>query len=144
MGRLWQTLILSAWHPLFLSLPLESVIKDNQQRYYEALEQADQQADSTPFIHFMLSVITQTLEKNASAIASINAPVNAGVDVTGLKTSDAIVALLTVNPELTRQQLADVIGKDIRTIGRALARLQQAGKVKRVGAAKTGHWEVHL
>ena len=144
MGRLWQTLILSAWHPLFLSLPLESVIKDNQQRYYEALEQADQQADCTPFIHFMLSVITQTLAKNASAIASINAPVNAGVDVTGLKTSDAIVALLTANPELTRQQLADVIGKDIRTIGRALARLQQAGKVKRVGAAKTGHWEVHL
>jgi Fic family protein len=29
MGRLWQTLILSQWHPLFLSLPLESVIKDN-------------------------------------------------------------------------------------------------------------------
>ena len=144
MGRLWQTLILSAWHPLFLSLPLESVIKDNQQRYYEALEQADQQANSTPFIHFMLSVITQTLEKNASANASINAPVNADVDVTGLKTPDAIVALLTANPELTRQQLADVIAKDIRTIGRALARLQQAGKVKRVGSAKTGHWEVHL
>ena len=27
MGRLWQTLILSQWHPLFLSLPLESVIR---------------------------------------------------------------------------------------------------------------------
>ena len=26
MGRLWQTLILSRWQPLFLSLPLESVI----------------------------------------------------------------------------------------------------------------------
>ena len=142
MGRLWQTLILSAWHPLFLSLPLESVIKDNQQRYYEALEQADQQADSTPFIHFMLSVIAQTLAQNASVNAPINAPVNAGIDVTGLKTPDAIMALLTADPELTRQQLADAIGKDIRTIGRALARLQQAGKVKRVGSAKTGHWEV--
>ena len=76
MGRLWQTLILSKWHPLFLSLPLESVIKDNQQQYYQALEQADQQADSTPFIHFMLSFILQTLEQNAPVNAPQNAPVN--------------------------------------------------------------------
>ena len=65
MGRLWQTLILSQWHPLFLSLPLESVIKDHQSRYYQALEQADEQADSTVFIHFMLSTISKTLEQNA-------------------------------------------------------------------------------
>ena len=52
--------------------------------------------------------------------------------------------LLTANPALTRQQLADAIGKDLRTIGRTLARLQQAGKIKRLGSDKTGHWEVHL
>jgi len=138
MGRLWQTLILSQWHPLFLSLPLESVIKDNQQRYYQALEAADQQADSTPFIHFMLSVIAQTLTQNAP----VNAPVNMIADIAGLKTPDAIVALLAANPRLTRQQLADVIGKDLRTIARALATLQQTGKITRVGSDKTGHWEV--
>jgi Fic family protein len=148
MGRLWQTLILSKWHPLFLSLPLESVIKDNQQRYYQALEQADQQADSTPFIHFMLSVIAQTLAQNAPVNALANAPVNpgidAGIDISGLKTPEAIVALLAANPALTRQQLADAIGKDLRTIGRALAKLQQAGKIIRVGSDKAGHWELRL
>lgn len=152
MGRLWQTLILSRWHPLFLSLPLESVIKEHQQAYYQALEQADQQADSTPFIQFMLSVIAQTLAQNAPANAPANAPVNAGmnagltvsanVDISGLKTPDAIITLLAANPALTRQQLADMIGKDLRTIGRALSKLQQAGKVIRVGSDKTGHWEI--
>lgn len=142
MGRLWQTLILSRWHPLFLSLPLESVIKDNQQQYYQALEQADQQANSTPFVHFMLSVIAETLPQNAPANTPANAPVNASPEVAGLKTPEAIVTLLAANPELTRQQLADAIGKDLRTIGRALARLQQAGKIKRVGSDKTGHWEI--
>lgn len=150
MGRLWQTLILSKWHPLFLSLPLESVIKDNQPQYYEALEQADQQAESTPFIHFMLTVIAQTLAKNAPVNAPVNAPANAPKNasanshavIEGLKTPDAIITLLKANPELTRQQLADVIGKDLRTIGRALAKLQQAGKLKRVGSAKAGHWRV--
>jgi Fic family protein len=142
MGRLWQTLILSRWHPLFLSLPLESVIKDNQQRYYQALEAADQQTNSSPFIHFMLSVIAQTLAQNAPANAPVNAPVNSFIDVAGLKTPDAIVALLAANPALTRQQLADAISKDLRTISRTLAKLQQVGKITRVGSDKAGHWEV--
>jgi Fic family protein len=144
MGRLWQTLILSKWHPLFLSLPLESVIKDNQQAYYQSLEQADQQAESTPFIHFMLAVIAQALAQNAPANTLVNAPLNQVVDVSRLKTPNAIMVLLKANPELTRQQLADVIGKDLRTVGRALAKLQQAGKITRIGSDKTGHWEAHL
>jgi hypothetical protein len=41
---------------------------------------------------------------------------------------------------LTRQQLADAIGKDLRTIGRAIAKLQQAGSLHRVGSDKAGHW----
>ena len=148
MGRLWQTLILSRWNPLFLSLPLESVIKDNQQRYYHALEKADQQADCTPFILFILSVIAEALEQNALVNTPANAPVNisvgANVDISGLKTPEAITTLLLNNPQMTRQQLADTIGKDIRTIARALAKLQQTGKVQRIGSDKTGHWQVIL
>jgi predicted HTH transcriptional regulator len=44
-------------------------------------------------------------------------------------------------PQMTRQQLADIIGKDIRTIGLAINKLQQASKLKRIGSDKTGHWE---
>lgn len=144
MGRLWQTLILSQWHPLFLSLPLESVIKEHQQHYYQALEQADDEANSTPFIHFMLSVIAETLVQNATINAPINVTINTETNITGLNTPDAVLALLAKNPELTRPQLASLIGKDIRTIARALAILQQAGKVKRIGSNKTGYWEVYL
>ncbi|MGR0280373.1 Fic family protein [Marinomonas dokdonensis] len=146
MERLWQTLILSKWHPLFLSLPLESVIKDHQQAYYHVLEQADNQADSTPFIHFMLSVIQQTLAQNASVNALLkegeNAPVNTLINVTGFKTPEAILALLSSTPELTRQQLADTLNKDVRTIGRAISKLQKEDRLTRVGSDKTGHWQV--
>lgn len=147
MGRLWQTLILSQWHPLFLSLPLESMIKDNQSLYYQALEQADEQADSTVFIQFMLSTINKTLAyalvQNAPVSALANAPLkSAPVNIAGLKTLDAIMLLLQDNPQLTRQQLADVIGKDLRTIGRAISKLQQANQLKRLGSDKTGYWQV--
>jgi len=93
-------------------------------------------------VHFMLTVIAQTLSQTMAQNAPANAPVKRVPDVSGLKTPEAIVALLAAKPELTRQQLGDTMGKDIRTIGRALAKLQQAGKIKRVGSDKTGHWEV--
>ncbi len=87
----------------------------------------------TPFIHFMLSVIAQTLTQNAPVIAPVN--------IAGQKTPDAILLLIQHNPLFTRQQMADILGKDIRTIGRAISQLQQSGKLKRIGSDKTGHCE---
>ena len=137
MGRLWQTLMLAGWKPLFADMPLESVIKTRQQEYYQALGTSDSAANSTAFISFMLKAILQTLE-NAPA----NAPVSAPVNIEGLKTPDAILALLEADPRLTRGQMAEQIGKDIRTIGRAIKKLQDEGKLQRVGSDKSGHWEI--
>lgn len=36
MGRLWQTLILTQWHPLFADIPLESLVYKYQAEYYQA------------------------------------------------------------------------------------------------------------
>lgn len=67
MGRLWQTLILGRWNELFYLLPIESLIKDQQDLYYQALEQSDKAADSTPFICFMLDIINKTLRQNLTS-----------------------------------------------------------------------------
>ncbi|WP_131826433.1 hypothetical protein [Salinivibrio sp. MA607] len=85
-----------------------------------------------------------TRTQNAPVNASVNAPVNDinAVDIKGLKAPEAIIALLAADKTLTRPQLAERIGKDIRTIGRTLAKLQQAQRIKRVGSDKAGHWEV--
>ncbi len=61
MGRLWQTLILSRWKPLFSLVPVESLIRDQQAGYYAALNESNQAGASTPFIAFMLQVIHDTL-----------------------------------------------------------------------------------
>lgn len=136
IGRLWQTLILARWKPLFEDMPLESVIKEHQQDYYDALGAADDTANSTAFITFMLQAIYETIDKNAPVNTLVNVPVN----VAELKTPDAIIALIQANASITRQDMATQIGKDIRTIGRAIKKLQEAGKIQRVGSDKTGHW----
>ena len=56
-GRLWQTLILSCWNPLFLRIPVESLVYAHQQEYYTALQQSTQQGTVTPFLEFMLTMI---------------------------------------------------------------------------------------
>lgn len=62
MGRFWQSLLLNDYNPVFEYIPVESLIKENQKEYYEALEESDGLGDSTPFVEFSLSVIYQALD----------------------------------------------------------------------------------
>lgn len=61
MGRLWQTLILSRWNPLFSWLPIETVVRDRQVEYYAVLGRCDKAGDSTEFIEFLLDAILAAL-----------------------------------------------------------------------------------
>ena len=65
VGRLWQTLILSQWKPTLAYLPVETVIRDQQAGYYQALIDSDHTANSTPFIRFMLQTLLTAIEKVA-------------------------------------------------------------------------------
>lgn len=61
MGRLWQSLILIHWNPVFAQIPVESLIHEHQQAYYNAIQQSTQNADCAVFIEFMLDMIAQAL-----------------------------------------------------------------------------------
>ena len=63
MGRLWQTLILRNWKPLLAYLPVETLIRDRQEDYYHMLAQADESADITPFVEFMLKTLYDALSE---------------------------------------------------------------------------------
>ena len=61
IGRLWQTLILSQWNPLFAFLPVETVIRDQQAEYYRILAACDKAGNSTAFIEYLLSALLVAL-----------------------------------------------------------------------------------
>ncbi len=61
-GRLWQTLILSRWNPLFADLPVESIVHLHQQEYYAAINRSSAGNDCAPFIEFILKMILETLD----------------------------------------------------------------------------------
>lgn len=63
IGRLWHTLLLSQWNPLFAWLPVESIIHDHQQEYYDAINRSNALGEGTPFLEFMLAVIKEALQE---------------------------------------------------------------------------------
>ena len=65
MGRMWNTLLLYKWKPIFAWLPIENLIRERQNEYYESLAQADRAADATPFVEFLLTIIYDTLQEIA-------------------------------------------------------------------------------
>lgn len=65
IGRLWQTLILSKWKPILAYLPVETVIRDKQTAYYEALLESDKAANSTIFVQFMLQSLLTAIKEVA-------------------------------------------------------------------------------
>jgi len=137
MGRLWQTLMLGRWQPMLAYLPVETVIRSQQQDYYAALAASDKASDATPFVEFML----WTLHAAMTEAVLTGAPDQVSGKMSG-KVSGKILAAVRSNPDITIPELARLAGVSSRTIERNLQKLQRQGLLRRVGPAKGGHWEL--
>lgn len=62
MARMWHTVILSQWKPIFEYIPIESQIEKFQEEYYDAIAKCHVDGASTIFIEFMLSQIDRILD----------------------------------------------------------------------------------
>jgi len=61
MGRLWHSLILCRYHPVFAQVPVESAVRNRQAEYYAVLGSCDNAGASTEFIEFALEVTLEAL-----------------------------------------------------------------------------------
>ncbi|KGM52506.1 cell filamentation protein Fic [Lysobacter concretionis Ko07 = DSM 16239] len=141
MGRLWQTLILAHWQPMLAWLPVETVIRSRQQDYYAQLARADASSDCSGFIEFMLQAIDDSLGEAIAAEMAVEAPVKTPVERRE-RTPEQVLAVLRRQPELTLAEVSRVIDRSLRTVERAVAKLQAEGKLRYLGPKKSGHWEV--
>ena len=61
---------------------------------------------------------------------------------TSVKTSVKILELINSKNQITIPELAEIIGVTERSIERNIWKLQQNGKLVRIGPAKGGHWKI--
>lgn len=159
MGRLWQSLILGKWTPLFADLPVENMVYANQQAYYDAIAQSTERGDCAPFIEFSLAEILRALEQHQGEISLSCAegtgdiissgyrgdwPADVGINVglnVGIK-EKVILRRIAADPRVSARQLAQDMKLSGRQCERLLAQLRDKGYIRRVGANKNGFWEI--
>ena len=133
IGRLWQTLILSKWNPLFAWMPVEILVHNNQRQYYRALQDSHGNGtDCRPFIDFMLAVIEDSLHRYVG-MSETDVGVNVGV-------KGEVLEAIRNNPSASAQDIAKMINKSARTVERYIRELRDDGLIKRTGSDKKGVW----
>lgn len=141
-GRLWQSLILQKWQPIFAWLPIETLVHENQEEYSRVLQISDNAGQSTVFIEFMLRMIRDALkelsEKQSAGQQSGHRNVGINVGINGEK----LLLLLKQDGTLTAKILAGTLGITQRQVERMIAKLKREGSLIRHGANKNGFWEV--
>jgi len=68
----------------------------------------------------------------------VGAPVNAPLT----KLQGELLALISNNPNISYDEMAQRLGKSRTTIMRSIGKMKDLGIVLRRGSRKTGHWEV--
>lgn len=142
-GRFWQSLILQRWKPIFAWLPVETLIHERQAGYYEALNAANSQGESTAFVAFMLLVIRDALKEireNQNRHAVKNVGDNVGINV-GEK-REALLMILRRKPRASAKEIAELMNLSSRQVERLLAGLKSDGTITRQGSPKKGWWEI--
>ena len=100
VGRLWQTLILSRWDPLFAWLRTESLTAQHQPDYHAALQASrEPEIDAAAFITFMLGVIEASLEDYRASVV-----VNGGENVV---VNDAALALIRDDARISAARMGE-------------------------------------
>lgn len=134
VGRLWHTLLLSKWSPAFAWLPVESIIHDRQQEYYDAINASNDAGESTVFIEFMLSAIKTSL---IEAINLSDEMSDEKLDKITLRWNK-IQEYLKIHDYIMNADVRELCGVSVATANRILAGFVADGKL--VKYREGGHW----
>ena len=129
MGRLWQTVILANWNPIFAWIPIETLIYENQRDYYKVLEQVDQETNSNRFIEFMLAIILKTLKSYLTVTSNLEQKIDIpeGLTDSEAKTYVLVTKYLTEYESINTTVTAKLIQKSVATARKHLAKFVSLG-----------------
>lgn len=127
IGRMWQTLLLMQWNPIFAWIPVETIVKEHQQEYHDTIKKSDNEGSSTSFIVFMLSCLKQALHEYLVSNKKSN-----------LKSNQKILAAMQENPAVTIRELQEIVGLSESGVKKIIKQLRTEGVIKREG----GRWWV--
>lgn len=130
IGRLWHTLLLTKWKPMFAWLPVESIIHDRQDEYYAAINRSNSEAESTAFIEFMLSAIKEALLEAEQVGNTENMSTEA-------QRWYQIERFLKKNGTITNADVREMLDVSSATANRILGKTTEEGKIQKIRMGKS-------
>ena len=115
----------------FEFIPIEEEIYLNQEQYYESINNSHDNGNANEFIKFMLYTIDSALSKVLN-----NSEFNLN------EIQNKIIELIVNNKNITQNEIASILGKNVRTIKRSFKVLIDNNVIERIGSDKTGYWVV--
>ena len=131
IGRLWHTLLLTQWKPMFAWLPVESIIHDRQEEYYAAINRSNYEGESTAFIEFMLSAIQEAL---IEAVQTSGAAESMTTDELRWY---KIERFLKKNGTITNADVRQMFNVSSATANRILSKFTNEGKLQKIRIGKS-------
>jgi len=131
IGRLWQSVILNTYNPLFSLLPIESIVRDYQEEYYKAIEDSTEEGESTIFIEFMLDMILKAIDDTQKS--------NLKSDQ---KSDQKVLLFIKENENITIKELCELMSMSESGVKKVIKKLKDEKKLIRVGSLKSGHWKL--
>ena len=128
-ARIRQTVILANWEKAFTYLPIESMIKKNQEEYYRVIQNCNNVGNSNEFIELMLKVIDKTVD---GMILISNQET----------TQEKILELIKNKPNITQFEMAKILEPTRNGVSYNIKILKEKGIIERVGATKNGIWKI--
>ena len=131
LARFWVSLMLINYNKKFEFIPVEEEIYLNQEEYYSSIAECHNNGNANVFIKFIISTINSSLDK---IIKNSNFVIN--------NIQNRIIELITNNNRITQNEIANIIGVNVRTIKRNFKVLIDNSIIERIGSDKTGYWQI--
>ena len=152
MGRYWQTMLLARWKGIFSWLPVETIVKEHQQDYYNAIAKSDAAGESTAFIEFMLHCLLDTMEyyednEEENKTEGLHDELHDKLHDKFPELSEKAIGVLDIlkaHPGLKAEEIGVKVSLSERQVKTYLNTLKQVGLIVRVGSNKTGYWKVTI
>ena len=111
------------------------MVRDNQAQYYHALEDAGAVEESTPFVEFMLEMISASLQDYILESKKSD-------QQSDLKSDQKILNLMMQNSQITIKEICSKIEMSESGVKKVIKKLKDKNKITREGSLKAGHWNV--
>lgn len=142
VGRLWHTLLLSRWNPVFAWLPVESIIHDRQPEYYAAINASNDAGESTVFIEFMLSAIKASITEAMEVSDGMMDEMSDKKMDKATQRWKKIEAYLKTHDYIMNADVRELCGVSSATANRILVKMVSSNKITKLYI--DGHWRYNL